>query len=150
MGNKNLRTGIKELQEILVNPLVEERLAELRYQCYYNIALAHEELNEYNEALSFFNKCAKMKDNDFNTWLKIAAICHKKGYYDQAEYAYQICAKISPSIVYEKMIFEKMTYLAYLQKKHDVCLQRIQFLLDKNHKKSEMLLLKALISKEKG
>jgi len=142
--------GIEALKELINNEIVANEMAELRYQCYFNLALVYEERNAIREALLYYYKCVSMKENDFNIWLKLSNYCMRLHSFEQAEYCYQNCLKYIPTSFYEQMLFEKMIYTAFLTKNYSGCLQRIDFLLPKNYKKPELLLLKGVVSKLKG
>lgn len=150
LAKRNYEEGIQSLKELLESDLVIEELHDLRHQCYFNLAVVHEEKKYTREALLYYYKCVSMRENDFNTWLKLSNYCMRLHYFEQAEHCYQNCIKYIPTSFYETLLYEKMVYTAFLMKNYNVCQQRIDFLLPKNYKKAELLLLKAIISREKG
>lgn len=150
LANRKYEEGIQALKEVLEDDIVLEELEDLRYQCYFNLATVNEELKATREALLYYYKCVSMRENDFNIWLKLSNYCISLHYFDQAEHCYQNCLKYIPTSFYENMIYERMIYTAFLMKNYASCQQRIDFLIGKNYKKAELLLLKALVSKNRG
>lgn len=150
LASGSLSEGINIIEEIMNHELVREELDDLRYQCYYNMAVVNEELKNIRQTILYYYKCVSMKENDFNTWLKLANYCMKLHNFEQAEYCFQQCLKYIPSAFYENLIYEKMIYTSFLSKNYDTCLQRLNFLMGKDYKPAELLLVKAVLNRARG
>ncbi len=150
LAQSNYEEGIKALKELLENEIVAEELHELRYQCVYNLAVVYEELKSLRDAFIYYYKCVSMKENDFNIWLKLSNYCLRLHYFEQAEHCYQNCVKYIPTSFYENMIYEKMVFTSFLSKNYSAAQQRIDYLLSKNYKSPELILLRGIVAREKG
>lgn len=148
----DLLSGDSILTSLINNPLLSTlQDPDFKYSIYLTLANAKESQNFIDEALYFYHKANKLKNNvDSSLWLKLALLCEKQRYFSQADQCYQECLKFSKGVAFEKVLYEKMISMGFLANEWDNVIKRLDYLRKSSPLSEEMLAIRCYVFLKSG
>ena len=152
LDTHSLILGAQILQGLLSNPLVASlNDFDFKLSIVLSLANANEALGRTDEALSLYFKASELKThNDWNLWLKMALLCEKQGYFQQADLCYQECLKNTRALAFERVLYEKMVRTSFFNEDWESAMRRIDFLGKTAPLSEELTAIKLFILGKKG
>lgn len=137
LAERRFQEGKDTLLEIARDNFVLSRqvqFVDLIKSCYYNLAIAAKDQNEFKEAIYFYFKYYQLNKENTRVMFELAILCRAEGYIDESIYFF--CAVINKqhSFAQELIVIENLSVMHYIKGEYEKSKEYLGFLLNCNYK----------------